>query len=171
MIDWTAVAGITGIITSLAAIIALILETKKARIVLQTEALLSLSERMDSQDMRRARQIAAARLLTSTTPNYEIADILDFFSTIAYLQEKGAIDKDLAFNQFSWWMIRYWRAAQDYVRARRQIDRQLWLTLERVVIDLQRREQKGGYVPDSYSAEMIRTFLQEEARGAASLAA
>jgi len=160
-LDWTAIAGLGA---ALVAIAALVLETRRARVTLQTEALLSLSERFDSQAMRKTRQVAASKLLGAEESNYELADILDFFSTIAFLRARGAIDRELAYNQFSWWVIRYWHAARNYVQARRAVDRNLWITLERFVTDLQKRERKEGYAPDSYSPDMIRSFLMEEMR-------
>ncbi len=160
-IDWAIVISSTAVVV---AVIALIVQTRNARIALQTQALLSLSERFDSAEMRAIRRRAASNLLAMKPSDDELADILDFLSSIAFLRSKGAIDRALAYNQFSWWMVRYWHAASPFIVEERERDPQSWTMLERVVSELEKIEEHEGLPPDAYSAEKIREFLSREAR-------
>lgn len=160
-IDW---AIIVSSIAVLVAVIALFVQTRNARIALQTQALLSLSDRFDSEEMRTIRRRAASNLLTQKPSDDELADILDFLSSIAFLRSKGAIDRALAYNQFSWWMVRYWHAASPFIVEERLRDPRSWTMLERVVSELEKLEEHEGFPQDAYSAEKIREFLLRESR-------
>lgn len=163
-IDWSAISTIIGLVTAIIAVGALILETRRSRVALQTEALLSLVEKMDSPEVKTFRMTAAQKLLAHEMPNYELSDVLDFFGTIAFLADSGAIDFDLTYKEFSWWIVRYWASAEDYIKKEREIDVQGWVTLEKVVKRLVLLEKKSGYPPESYSSEALHAFLLEEAK-------
>lgn len=160
--DWISFSSIVGLFTALTAIVALIYEVRQSRISLQTEALLGLSEKMDSKEIREIRQEAARKLLAKEYPNSELSDILDFFGTIAFLCECKAINNDLAYKEFSWWMIRYWLASSEFIMAERQLDPKGWETLENVVNQLYEREKKEGYSDECYTEKSLQKFLGEE---------
>lgn len=160
-IDWSALSSIVGFVAVIVAVIALVIETRKSRFALETEVILMLTKRMDSGIVRSLRRAAAKKLLKGETPNFELEEVLGFFGTVAFLVESKAINPDLTFKEFSWWMIRYWLCAEDHVRKARITDPLCWATLERVVKKLADREQKAGYAPPS--AEMLQAFLQCEA--------
>jgi hypothetical protein len=136
------------------------LETTKQ--ALQTDLLMRLQEKMDSPQIRSWRQTAARKLLAKEMPNSELGDLLDFFATIGFLYERKAVDTDLAYKNFSWWMIRFWLSAEDFVKEERKRDPLGWKTLEEITARLKERELKDGYPP--YTAEGLQAFLQEEAR-------
>jgi hypothetical protein len=154
------IASLVGIITSLVAIIGLLIELRRSRISLQTDTLLRLEDRFYSADMISTRIKAAQKLLRGELENEELSDVLDFFSTTTLLLERKAIDRDLVYNLQSYWMIRYWLAARDYVKAARELDYETWTNLQRWVERFMKIEREK-----SYSEEEIRKFLQTEARG------
>jgi len=119
---------------------------------------------MESHEIRSLRRTAAKKLLTGETPNYELNDVLNFFGTVSFLVESKAINPDLAYKEFSWWLIRYFMCARDHIMEERVTnDPQGWITLEKVALRLIEQEQKRGYPPDSYSKEVLHLFLVEEA--------
>ena len=159
-IDWAIVVSSIAVAV---AVIALLVQTRNSRIAVQTQALLSLSERFDSAAMRAIRRKAASNLLARKPSDDELADILDFLSSIAFLRSRRAIDRALAYNQFSWWMVRYWHAASPFIVEERERDPQSWMMLEQVVRELEKLEEHDGFPRDAYSVEKIREFLSREA--------
>jgi len=156
-IDLNATAPIVGV---LVALIALIFQTRRSRLALATESILSLTDRVNSSRLRHLRRTAAGRLINHEDDNRELSEVLDFFSTIAILVYSKALNKDLAFREFSWWMIRYWACAKEYVDTERKTDPGAWKTLERVVTRFATLEKKWGYPLDEHLEE----FLQSEAQ-------
>ena len=157
-IDWNATAAIVGVLVALGA---LIFETRRSRLALETESILSLTERMDSSRLRHLRRTAAGRLISHEEKNRELSEVLNFFNTIAVLVESKALNDNLAFREFSWWMIRYWACAVEYVGAERKTDPRGWGSLERVVTRFAKLEKNWGY--PSPSDEHLKEFLQSEA--------
>ena len=137
-------------------------EIHSARRDLRTNTLLNLDERMDNEPVRQWRQIAAKKLLDNTQPNPELGKILDFFGTIAYMVESSAISHDLVYNEFAWWIIRYWECSKEYVTLTRQTDPMSWKTLQKVTERLKTREMHEGYTDESYSPENLKNFLVDE---------
>jgi len=158
-IDWNTTAAIVGVLVAMGA---LIFETRRSRLALETESILSLTERMDSSRLRYLRRTAAGSLINHKEENRELSEVLNFFNTIAVLVESKALNDDLAFREFSWWMIRYWACAVGYVAAERKTDPRGWGSLERVVTRFAKLEQKWGY--PSPSDEHLQAFLRSEAQ-------
>jgi hypothetical protein len=165
-IEWSAVGAIGGLFSVTVAVVALLLQGRRARIALQTELLLKYYDRFYSPEMHKMRQTAARQLLEGKSPNYELEDVLDYFGIIGALLERGALDHELAYGLFDWWILRYWSCAEEYVKARRQSsadpDPEMWAYLGRLVGELRRYRKKHGSGAISKSA--LRGFLEEEAR-------
>jgi hypothetical protein len=162
VIDYDALAAWVGILAGPIAITGLVLEARRHRLALQTDLLMRLDARLGSVEVRSWRREAARKLIAGERANYELDDVLDFLGTISFLYERRAIDKDLAYRQFSWWLIRYWLCGREWVAEGRKED-PLWCdTLERVANKLMEVERRRGYPP--YSEDMLRSFLQDEAR-------
>lgn len=94
-IDYSALTSIIGLFSAISAVVALLLESRRSRITLQTDLLLRLDEKFYCPEMTKMRQIAASKLLREEFPNYELDDLLDCFTTVAYLLERKALDMDL----------------------------------------------------------------------------
>lgn len=132
-IDYNGLTSIVSVVGVLTALIALIIENRRGRLALQIDIMMRLQDKLESQDMLNCRIIAAKKLLSRDRMNYELGDILNFFATIGFLYERRAIDTDLAYKEFSYWMIRYWLCAEIYIAQSRSTDLQSWRTLERIV--------------------------------------
>lgn len=132
--DWNIILSIISAFIALVAIISLLFELRNSRISLQTGALLQLEERMYSPEMINTRQIAANKLLKGRyTVNQELEIVLDFLSTICALFERGVIDKKLTWEMYSYWIIRYWLCAEEYIIQIRTTDDPIsWTHLERL---------------------------------------
>ncbi len=159
--DWSTLIATLAV---LLAIVALYFETRRSRVAIQTEAILSLSDRFDSSLFRDIRRKAAKKLLEAKPAAAELSDVLNFLSTIAFFVKTHAFDKDLVYYHFSWWMIRYWHAASGFIEQERQTDPDSWIALERLIGALQEKEQLELHPRDAYSAERIASFLRRESR-------
>ncbi|GAP09474.1 hypothetical protein BECAL_00618 [Bellilinea caldifistulae] len=156
--DFTSLFSILAVLVS---IIALVVEIRRDRLALQVDLLLRLDDKLHSPEFKALRQVAAQKLLSNERPNYELEDLLELFSTIAFLYERKAIDADLAFVHFSYWLDRYWLCARNYVEEEsRKYDPLSYKTLERVAQLFVEKELKSGYPP--FSEEVLQNFLKEE---------
>lgn len=156
--DW---ASLFSIIAVLITLIAFIIESRSGRLALQTDLLLRLDEKLHSSEMMQLRSKASQKLLSGINPNHEVEQLLEHLSTIAFLYERRAIDADLTYKQFSYWINRYWLCAKDYVVSEsRKYDPLSHATLERVAKKFISIEKKDGY-PD-YCDEILLAFLNDE---------
>jgi hypothetical protein len=160
-IDFNALASIIGIFSVVSAIAALLLESRRSRITLQSNLLLKLDEKFYSPEILKLRQAAATKLLNEKYLNYELDKLLDAYTTVAMLIECKAIDMDLAYRIFEYDIVRYWLSAEKHIKENRCIDSELWLTLERTVKKLMAERRKRGQ-PHPTKEELVR-FLKEEA--------
>jgi hypothetical protein len=167
MMDWIGLGTIISLLAVGITIISLAFETRHSRIALQTDALLRLSEKFDSDRFRALRKIAAFKLLSLDNGNaneysYALDEVLETLSEIAFLRKKKAINDELVFNQFSWWVTRYWLCSQEHIKEIRKQDPLSWYTFEEFAKKMLEREKKEGYSDDNYSDEMLQQFLQDE---------
>lgn len=142
-------------------LITLVVENRRARVSLQTDLQLRLEDKLHSAEYRAIRRKAAAKLLKNRKPNLELEAVLELLSTIVYFCERKAIDGDWAYQQFGYWIDRYWLCARQYVEEEsRRYDPHSYRTLERVATGFISKERKDGYSP--YSEEALNAFLCEE---------
>lgn len=164
MIDWSAVSSIVGIVGILIALIALLDEMRISRISLQTETLLSLDDKLHSPEMKQLRQIAAQKIINQDLQNDELGDVLEFLGGICFLIRFRAINPELAYRNFSWWIIRFWLSGEAYIREVRKLDPFSWVTMEKVVKELIKKERNQGYKLDSYSKAKLLEFCESETK-------
>jgi len=161
-LDWISNPSNISIVTLIFTLIVFILESRRDKTHLGADMLLRLEERFTGSDFKAIRRKAAAKLLRHEYPNYELRELLDFFAIVVFLYEKRAIDKDLTFDNFSFWMIRYWLRSSEFVELDRQKDPLNWKTLEKITKGFMAKEKEYGYPP--YSDDLLQSFLEEEAR-------
>jgi hypothetical protein len=164
LLDWNAVSSIIGLVTALAAIVALFFEARRSRRALQTDAHLKLVERFFSANMMKTRQMAAQKLMAKKEPNFELFDVLGFFVTLSILCNNKVVNTKLAFDQFAYWVIRYWLSAKEIIRKDRELDPLSFNSLELLVNRLLKEEKRHGYSSAYYTKEYLQIFLLEEAR-------
>ncbi len=152
------ISDLVSVVGVLTAIIALIIESRMTKIALYTQAMLELNKEFYGGKISERRRSAAKKLLLNQSAPRELEDILDFFTDIAIMTERGALDKNLVYDMYSYWMIYYWEIAQDVVKEGRKKDPEGWKVLERLVVKLAKDEKLD------HSPEAIKSFLREEAR-------
>lgn len=156
------IASTFSIVAVFIAIVALVIESRRDRLALQTDLLLRLDEKLHATGFKSLRRAAAQKLLVDERPNYELEEVLELLSTIAFLYERKALDSDLTYKQFSYWIDRYWVCGKSYVvETSRKYDPLSHKTLEKVAEIFIKTELRSGYPP--FSDEVIQAFLQDEA--------
>jgi hypothetical protein len=163
-VDWESVASLIAFFSLTVAVIALVVETRRSRIALQVETLLRLNQELQTPRIRSLRKLAARKLLDHARGNQELDELLEFLEEISFMYELGVIDERLMYENYSWWIVRYWLSGQRYIRRARDLDPRSWTSMERAVNRLRRIEKKKGYRTDDYSEAKLRRFLQDEAR-------
>ena len=108
--------------------------------------------------------------------NNELTEVLDVLSNVAYMWKEAALDLNLAYVSFSYWVLRYWDLVEDdIINYRETIDDEGWEHLQVLAqqfqkVDQQRRPKtKPADEPNqgdekSKRAERQKRFLEEEAK-------
>jgi hypothetical protein len=92
----------------------------------------------------------------------DVADVLDFFETVAVLINRGVLDPYLAWHTFYWSMVNFYVASRDYIEQRRQLEgTNQWQDIERAIPALIKLEGTREF-PNN---EQTRRFLAEISEG------
>jgi hypothetical protein len=112
---------------------------------------------------KRAQRVKAARDLLAG--NFlEAEPILDFFETMALLQRRKALDKEMVWHTFFYWIDHYYAATKDLVAARQQVNPLVWKDLVTFVAVMRKFQAERQIAPPYHppSPEQITEFLEEE---------
>jgi hypothetical protein len=93
----------------------------------------------------------------------EAEPILDFFETMALLLRRGALDAEMVWHTFFYWIDNYYSALQPYIADRQKTDPLVWqdfIHLVQVVRDIQ--TQRLGRPLTKADSAKIEAFLIEE---------
>jgi hypothetical protein len=104
------------------------------------------------------RKSAARKLLLHNPNNEELSQILDFFSMVASLAESKAIDRNTAYDNFSYWIINYILVGKSYIKSERERDPYTWINLERLAQSLIKYEKSAM----DTSEKSLKIFALEE---------
>ncbi|GAC1412698.1 MAG: hypothetical protein NVSMB66_2480 [Candidatus Doudnabacteria bacterium] len=162
-------AGLAVSITAIAALVAAIFAGYQAylfRFSNSVNVYLGLEKRFfESEDMIEKRKSAALAIYCSERCGVNIKDykddieeILDFFETIGILVKKDALDKDLVFNGFFYWVHGYWIHTEQFVKSEQKkfpTRYKYFIWLHELLIKEERRLK--GLNPKEWSG-----FIQEE---------
>ncbi len=94
----------------------------------------------------------------------EAEPILDFFETMALLLRRGALDTELVWHTFFYWVDHYYEASRNHIAQRQSFDPLVWKDLGYLVKQL-RQMQTTRLGAQKYSAptrEQVSNFLEEE---------
>jgi len=159
---------IATLVTALAAVIGVVIsiykinsESKRFRFALGIDTILKMDERFNSEEMKKIRQVAAKSLRDQT--NTDVEDVLDFFETIGMLTHKGALDEEMVWNTFYYWVIRYWYAAKEYIETKRKEDPSIYselIYLKERLIDIEKKKHLNAKI--EFTKNEIEEFLTEE---------
>ncbi len=156
---------IIALITILISLITLMIQGRQWKVALQTDHLFKLTDKFYSPEMRKVRQLAAEKLITNQTSDFEeIYQLLDFFIIIGSLIKRNALSIQLTYTMFEYWIVRYWYVVEPHVKALRieHKDPELCITLEKLAHDMNDYRQSRGLIP--ISREEAERFLKSESR-------
>jgi hypothetical protein len=163
---WTPLAAVViALIGVITAILSLRSQIKRAKFSQSVDLLLKFEDRFfNTEQMKTARLLASKSLQQGGDSGVD--DVLDFFETIGMLIRKDALDKEMVWNTFFYWLHRYWSAARDYISSQREDDPATWQELTYLHERMIEVERKKTHCSDSdlrLSKEDIKKFLEEEA--------
>jgi hypothetical protein len=93
----------------------------------------------------------------------EAEPVLDFFETMALLLRRKALDQEMVWHTFYYWIERYDAAAGAYIQQRQATDPLVWKDLSQLVVSLNRFNAKQlGRSARPLSSKDIQDFLVEE---------
>ena len=148
-----------GVIVSLGAFF---YQIKRARFNQSIALVFRLENDFFGSDKQLQRKKAARHLLDGET--LEAEPILDFFETMALLLRKGALNKEMVWHTFFYWIDHYFQASENAIAARQQIDPLVWKDFTLFVAKLRKYQaSRAGAIPyHPPSPEEVRRFLEEE---------
>ena len=123
LIDWTAIGSIASSISVIVAIVVFIIESRRSRFTKAIDILMQFDNRYDSPEFRKIRRSATEFLLSGSKEEdrdgrQAIADVLNFFETVAFLYRNKAITANIVWHTFASWLLPYWKAAESYIQKR-----------------------------------------------------
>ena len=147
-------------------IVVLIIQMRRARFSQSIDLTLKLEQRFSgSEDILKARKKAAETLQSNmSSPSTDVDDILDFFDTIGLLVRKKALDKEMVWHTFYYWLHRYSILLEDYIAKRRKTSPATWedmVDLEKAVVSLELKRCKSK-ADIEITDDDLKEFLAEE---------
>ncbi len=150
------VAAVSIIVAALAAFFAWY-QARVLRFSLQVQSLLAVEQQFQDPERRETRHLAARQLLNKR-PESEVDDVLDFLDTLGLLVRRKALDPEMVWHTFFYWIYGYWHAAQDVIIRERHQNSNVWADLAGLYDKVFAIENKQG-VPRQ---EDIQDFLEYE---------
>jgi len=148
----------------LVAVVSLMVQTHRSKFALKVELLLKLEDRFSSDSFKALRRSAARSIKTHAYDDAE--EILDFFTLIGLLVRRQALDPQLVWHAFFYWIHNYGAALKPYIAEAQRKDPTVWnsfLYLRDQVTKVEKRERKCTdadlVVTEKELAEFVRTEL------------
>jgi len=136
-----------------------------SRFALGVSIVLKLDAIFDAEIMRTKRR-NAAKALKDGTKGREVEEVLDFFEPFGLLVRRKAIDKEIVWSYFSYWVLRYDALARYQIIARREeeSDETYYQGFDYLVkvlkqIDVKKRKLKS---PPEFNSKKRDEFLEDE---------
>ena len=152
----------------LVAAIALYYQILRSRFSMNLDLVLKLDERFNAADFKNIRSKASSLLLTKRTKNNlkRAEDVFDFFETLGYMVKHKALDKNIVWHTFYYWVHGYWSIGKDYILSSRQeeSDKSIWEDFEWLHNELLKIERVKGKKSECelICQEKIIEFLKDE---------
>jgi hypothetical protein len=125
--SWIAIGSIAGCVGVIVAIGAIIVESRRALFMKGIEIVMQMDARFETPEFRQLRRIAARHLLDGRPAHdaegaQALADVLNFFETLAFLHRRNAVSIDMIWHTFGTWILTYIKAADEYLKRRQAKD-------------------------------------------------
>jgi hypothetical protein len=167
-VNFNSIVVVSGAFAALAALIVAVvtyLQLKHSRFALGVDLILKLETSFSSAEMKAERN-RAANALKGNANLADIEPVLDFFETVGVLVRRQAIDGELAWSSFSYWVLRYAALAREQIHARRKLDSDdtYYQDFDFLVENLTQVEMKKRRLnsPPFFPADSLASFLEEE---------
>lgn len=162
--DWIATASVIVAVASLivAAIAAWAVERQAylLRFSIQVQSLLTVDQRFNDRDQREKRH-HAARQLFADRPDAEVEDVLDFLDTLGTLVRRGALDAEMVWATFFYWIYGYWDAAGAVIGRERSKNRRVWEDLADLYARVLAIENRKGRQKQEERADFLEYEVQQ----------
>src|SRR5260370_21201647 len=119
-VDYNAVAAWSGLAAAVAALLGvgvivftMMAENRRARFLLSADLIFRLSEGFDGADIRRARRAAVESVKENGPGDFD--DVLDFFELVGMLTRRRALDEEMVWATFYYWINNYWHISQNHI--------------------------------------------------------
>ncbi len=159
---YEAIAAWASVVAASAAVVAVIVESRRSRFTFGIDLLTKLDERFQS-GMQAQRRNAAQGLLAGRPSDSD--DVLDFFEVLGILVKRKALDPYFVWHFFFYWLNAYASAAAEYITTIRHDDPTIWQDLSylrRRLRTIERRERRCGDSDFQLSKDEVHRFLLEE---------
>ncbi len=145
------------------AILALWFQILKSNFSMSVDLILKLDGNFNHDSFKKLRRIAAKNIIKNNFKEAE--DVFDFFETIGLLLRKGALDKEMVWNTFFYWIHHYWIAGSEYITLEQRDDPTTWEDfkyLHEQVIKVEKKRIKASDSELLLSPDDIIGFLKDE---------
>ncbi len=141
-------------------------QQENSKAVLSVQLVMKFDDLFDSNLMRDSRRSFAKAILERKEPPDE--DILGFLDTMGFFVKRGSLDLEAVWNEFGYYVLYYWPAAESYVKQIRTTDHDEsyyenieWLYKELLKEDVSRHH--GKRAQEIPSKQELNDFLKDEA--------
>jgi len=145
------------------AILALLFQILRSNFSMSVDLILKLDDKFNNDSFKKLRRVAAKNIMKNNFKEAE--DVFDFFETLGLLLRKGALDKEMVWNTFFYWIHHYWITGIDYITKEQRDDPPTWEDFEYLHEQVIKVEKKRTKVTDSdllLSTDDIKKFIKEE---------
>ncbi|MEW5940246.1 MAG: hypothetical protein AB1750_11325 [Chloroflexota bacterium] len=186
MIDYNAITAIAAVLAVVIATTAIIVEGKRSRIRQGIDLIIRLNEFFSyNKDFKRTRRAAGAFLrriqnqsgqkrgknkrrkssIFISEGSVELGEVLDFFQLIAVMVRKNALDEDIAWNFYGYYLEGYLLLSRNYIDFCRQSSPDYWEDVDwmyKLFVKIEKKESTIGY--KMLSPEELQSFINDECR-------
>lgn len=153
------------IIALLVAILSLAYQIQRSRFSLNVDLILKLDDRFNSSYFKSIRKTGAQSIKRKTFS--EADEIVDFFEMVGALVRRGALDADLVWHSFFYWIHHYKFALDQHISQTRKEDPTIWqdfLYLYDRVTTIEKRKRHCTDKELELNELHIRDFVLDETR-------
>jgi hypothetical protein len=92
----------------------------------------------------------------------DVDGVLDFFETLALLVKNNAVDEEIVWHTFFWWIRGYWVTTKDYILKEQEKDPSVWEDLNYLFKKITAIEKnKNPNFSEELSEEELDDFINE----------
>lgn len=128
---WTAVSAVSALIGVIVSVSTLVFSARQNKFALGVTILSKISDAFDTSQIREARSRAVSRLKAGDgNDDSDVNSVLDFFEHVGLLLRRGAIDAEMVWHSFHYWIYHYYHLTRAYRAAERERHPSVWCDLD-----------------------------------------